>query len=166
MEKYARVLGDVAAQHAPSLISQYGLLCGQLPFGSDTAVIYVSKPSWSNRFDDTRTHTIGIFFSLWLTPTLVGQEMLAYNIHALKLRELPGFTLTAINFASEFRTRVKGLVVQWPGLRMDYGPRTLLEGRVSCTIDCLAKSTTERLVDFVGIHHVIDELLEEHTKVG
>ena len=126
---------------------------------SDSAVLYVAKPEWTNRFDPDRESTIGIFFALWVTPPLVEQKQFAYNIHSRQLRRLAGYKLASRKFADEFRQAVKGRVSDWPGISMNYGPLTLLEGHDSCNADNFAEKAEQRVVDFVGIHEEIDHLL-------
>lgn len=159
MERYRKILEQQADKHASSLRTTYGLLCSQMQYADDP-VLYLAKPAWTNRFDQERESTIGIFFSIWVTSELVERGQFAYNIHAKQLRKLSGYKLTARKFADEFRQAVKASVANWPGVRMDFGPLTLLEGRVDCTLDDFARKIEQRITGFVTVHHEVDNLLD------
>ena len=160
MEKYRRVLKCIEKKHAKSLSNRYGLICKQMQYGDEDAALYIAKKNWTNRFDMDRETTVGIFFCAWVSPELLEDDNFAYNIHSLKLRELPGYNLASREFANNFRTNVESRVVSWPNIRMDYGPLTLLEGRDLCEIDTFDKKVENRISDFVEIHEEIDKLLQ------
>ena len=134
----------------------YGLICKQMQYGDEDAALYIAIKNWTNRFDMDRETTAGIFFCVWVSPELLEDDNFAYNIHSLKLRELPGYNLASREFANNFRTNVESRVVSWPNIRMDYGPLTLLEGRDLCEIDTFDKKVENRISDFVEIHEEID----------
>ena len=158
MEKYRNVLKKIEKMHAHSLSDKHGLTCKQIQYG-DAAALYIAKKNWTNRFERDREKTIGIFYCVWVSPELLEDEKYAYNIHSLKLRELPGYKLASREFANNFRTAVQSRVASWPNISMDYGPLTLLEGRDQCEIDTFDKKIEKRISDFVEIHKEIDKLL-------
>jgi hypothetical protein len=106
---------------------------------------------------------VGVFFSVWVTSALIGEQQFAYNIHSLRIRELPGYRLVSRGFAEAFRDAVRGQVSTWPNLRSDLGPRTLLEGRVAFNRQTFDADVNERIDGFVEVHPVIDRLLQEHA---
>ncbi|MEE9334897.1 MAG: hypothetical protein V3U65_12490 [Granulosicoccaceae bacterium] len=160
MKQYSKLLKQQESHHAPIVLRKHGLICKQVSFGSGPAPLYLAKPNWTNRFDQERDTTIGIFCSIWVSPALLGQKQFAYNIHSKAIRTLPGYKLTSQKFASDFRSLVKTDVSKWPGIRLDYGPTTLLEGREVCELNSFAEKIEERMHGFVDIHLHIDNLLE------
>jgi len=160
MDEYRNVLQLQEAKHAPSLLKKHGIICKQMQYGNDSESLYLGKPNWTNRFDNDRETTIGIFCCIWVSTKLLKSNQFAYNIHSKKLKSLPGYTLTPTRFASDFRTLVKSPVAKWPNIRLDYGPSTLLEGRESSDIDKFADNVRKRIDGFVKIQHHIDDLLE------
>lgn len=93
-------------------------------------------------------------------PTLLKKKQFAYNIHAKSLQKLPGYKLTPKIFANDFRILVGSQVSQWPSIRLDYGPSTLLQGTETCELDSFAEKVEERLLGFVDICGHLDDLLE------
>ena len=158
MEKYLSILKQKEEQLAPVLMKDHGVICRQLSFGN-TSPLYLAKPHWTNRFDPDKESTIGIFYAIWVTPNLISEKKFAYNIHSKKLRDLPGHKLTSRNFADEFRAAVREKVAIWPGVRLDYGPGTLLEGRDVCDLDSFGDHVEKRIADFIDIYAEIDKLL-------
>jgi len=159
MNPYDEILKTQEIQHAPKLLKQHGLICKQMPLG-DGAPLYVAKAHWTNRFEDDRESTIGVFCAIWVGPSLLKKKQFAYNIHAKTLAKLPGYTLVPKKFASDFRGLVQASVASWPGIRLDYGPSTLLQGKQTCDLDDFAEKAAERLSGFADIHQYVDDLLE------
>lgn len=160
MEAYRKILKQQEDHHAPNLLQKHGLVCKQLQFDDENAPLYLAKPHWTNRFDQQRESTIGIFCCIWVSPELLEQKQFAYNIHSKELRKLPGYKLASRKFASDFRNLVEAQVAKWPNIRLDYGPLTLLEGRETGELDSFAEKVDERISGFVDIHQHIDKLLE------
>ena len=164
MDRYSKILKQQECRHAPSLLKKHGLVCKQLQFGNDECPpLYLAKPHWTNRFDRERESTIGIFCSIWVSPALLKKKQFAYNIHAKALNKMPGYKLTPKIFANDFRGLVESQVSQWPGISLDYGPSTLLQGKETCDINSFSEKVEERIVGFVGIYQHIDDLLENHA---
>jgi len=161
MDRYNKILKQQERRHAPNLLKKHGLVCKQLQFGDDCVPLYLAKPHWTNRFDSKRESTIGIFFGLWISPELLQKNQFAYNIHSKTIRKLPGYKLTSKDFATEFRSLVKSSVSQWPGIRLDYGPTTLLEGRETSDLSSFADKVEQRILGFADICHHVDNLLEK-----
>ena len=159
MEKYDAILKQQEEKTAAKLLAKHGIVCKQMPFGKE-APLYLAKPEWTNRFDPDRESTIGIFCAIWVAPKTLQEGKFSYNIHSKKIRELPGYKLTARKFADEFRELVKDHVADWPAIRLDYGPTNLLEGYDHCSLDDFAKRVNSRIEGFVSIHQEIDSLLD------
>lgn len=165
MERYNKILQQQERRHAPNLLKKHGLVCKQLQFGDDECLpLYLAKPHWTNRFDEERESTIGIFCGIWVGPTLLKKNQFAYNIHSKTLAKLPGYKLRPKEFASEFRALVKSRVSRWPGIKLDYGPSTLLQGKETCELNSFAEKVEERIFGFVDIYKDIDDLLEQAVK--
>ena len=160
MERYSKILKQQANHHAPSVLRKHGLICKQVPFGDGPPPLYIAKAQWTNRFDEDRDATMGIFCSIWVSPALLEQKIFAYNIHAKKLRDMPGYKLVSRKFARDFRNLVKTQVSNWPNISLDHGPTTLLQGKEICELNSFAEKVEERINGFVDIHQHIDSLLE------
>ncbi len=158
MEQHQAILKQQEKKLAKKLLNEHQLVCKQLEFG-DTAPLYIAKSHWSNRFDPSREKTIGIFFAIWVTPELMKQKKYAYNIHAKQLRDLQGYKLVSRKFAEQFREAVSERVADWPGIRLDYGPTTLLGGNDTCDLDNFGKKIEKRVAGLVSISDDIDDLL-------
>ena len=158
MKHYRDILAKQEKSWAAKM-KKLGMQCQQLPFGKDTAVLYIAKPHWTNRFDPKRESTIGIFCSIWVTEKLITQGKLSYNIHSKQIRKLPGYKFTSIVFADEFRQRVNPIVADWPGISLKHGPGTLLQGQDTITLDNFESKVKKRITGFVDIHQEIDALL-------
>ena len=163
MKQYHTILKEQEEENATKFLAKHKLICRQMQFGNE-APLYLAKPHWTNRLDADRDSTIGIFFSIWVSPKLIEQGKFAYNIHSKQLSKLPGYKLTPRKFADEFRLAVKARVADWPDIRMDYGPSTLLQGHDNCDLSSFDDQVADRVSDFVGIHKEIDALLGRSTK--
>ena len=51
-----------------------------------------------------------------------------YNIHAFKLRQLPGYSIGSRKFATLFRADFREVEHQWQNVSTKFGPLTLMEG--------------------------------------
>jgi len=160
MERYNKILQQQERLHSSKLLKKHGLICKQMKFGNDDVPpLYLAKSHWTNRFDEDRESTIGIFCALWVAPTLLKKKKFAYNIHAKTIQKLPEYNLKPKTFATEFRKLVSPHVAKWPGISLDYGPSTLLQGKETCELDSFAEKVEERILGFVDIYHHIDDLL-------
>ncbi len=63
-----------------------------------------------------------------------------YNIHALKLRQLKGYSVTSRDFAKELRDNFENIRGRWPNVSVDYGPLTLMQGWIAA-IPIVSKRT-------------------------
>ena len=159
MEQFEKILKQQERKHAARLKKSHGLICKQLDF-VDCLPLYIAKPAWTNRFDKNRGATLGIFCSIWVGKTDLTKKKFPYNIHAKTLRKLPGYDIEPRAFADEFRRLVETEVADWPGIKLDHGPSTLLGGKDTCELDSFAEKVEARILGFVSIQHHIDNLLE------
>src|ERR1700721_933645 len=107
--------------------SRNGLICKQGSYKA-CSVLKLKKPSWTNDRMDRVENTSGIFFSIWTNDQSMKNNRANYNIHALKLRDLKGYSIKSRDFAVDFRNAVAPMRNVWPNVSMDYGPLTLMEG--------------------------------------
>jgi hypothetical protein len=82
-----------------------------------------------------------------------------YNIHALKLRELKGYSIASREFASAFRTGFAPMRSAWPNVSVDYGPLTLMEGWIAVTASHFEKDVLDLMESFQRLSPLIDRLL-------
>lgn len=159
MDQCEQILKQQERAHASSLLKKHGLICKQMQYGEGPAPLYIAKPTWTNRFDERRDSTVGIFCAIWISKQLLEEGQFAYNIHSKAIRELPGYELTSKKFATDFRQLVAASVASWPNISIDHGPTTLLSGTDTCELDSFAKKVEERISGFVDIHQHVDSLL-------
>src|SRR5882757_1032732 len=63
-----------------------------------SAALKIQKRSWINASQTTRPFGESIFFSVWLNDESIREGKLYYNIHALKLRQLTGYSIKSREF--------------------------------------------------------------------
>lgn len=130
----------------------------------NSVVLKIQKATWCNSAGTNATFSDGIFFSVWISDELIIKNQLAYNIHALKLRELRGYSIKSREFAESFRTRFKGLEQDWPNVSISFGPLTLMEGRVEISLDHFEHVIAGLANTFLSIQFIIDDLLAKRVK--
>lgn len=89
---------------------------------------------------------------------------LHYNLHALKLRQLPGYRLESRKFEAAFRDAAAPMLADWPGVEMDFGPQTLFQGFASCPQERVEVVTVELARKFLPLAEVVDGLLAKAKK--
>jgi len=122
------------------------------------------KKQWANKTEDPLTSASRIFFSLWINNAILKEQKLMYNIHALKLRHLSGYSITSRDFAECFRKQFKPFVHQWPNVSVHFGPLTLMQGYVNATHENTEKEIIKLAGNFLNIDHLIDGVLEMYKK--
>lgn len=121
----------------------------------DSAALKILKPHWS----DGAGHET--FFSVWADARDLKKGRFNYNIHALKMRLLPGYSMSAGDFVFGFRERFAKAGGNWPNMSMDYGPQTLFQGWMPFDVRTFRTDVISLVNGFVAIHRIIDEVLEE-----
>jgi hypothetical protein len=130
----------------------------------ESVVLKIQKKSWLNKSPTTVPFSGGIFFSIWINDESISKGKLRYNIHALKLRELEGYSIKSREFAEAFRSRFKSFSKQWPNVSVDFGPLTLMEGWVLLDEKKLPDILIDLANKFLEIEFIIDEVLAERRK--
>ena len=121
------------------------------------------KQTWINGPDLSQSKS-SIFFSVWVNDEGIKANKIFYNIHALKLRNLNGYSLTSREFAAAFRTKFKAVEAHWPNVSIDYGPLTLMEGWTKLNEASLQKDIVELANNFIKIDYMIDDILAGYKK--
>ncbi|GGA86665.1 hypothetical protein [Puia dinghuensis] len=119
-----------------------------------SVALKLHKPTWSDKASNA-----AIFFSIWVNEQAEKGHRLLYNIHALKLREWKGYSITSRAFAADFREAFKPYDRHWPNVSVEFGPQTLMQGWIP-TGGGLLQEPIHHLADkFLEIDHLIDNLL-------
>jgi hypothetical protein len=106
----------------------------------------------------------GIFFSIWMNEDSVRERRAMYNIHALKLRQLEGYSITSRDFAIDFRKGFAATRNTWPNVSVKYGPLTLMQGWIEIHRNTFEMDTLELMERFKKLSPLIDVLLEARRK--
>jgi hypothetical protein len=128
-------------------------------YGKDCVVLKLYKRAWANQSQDPLTSESRIFFSVWISESSIKEQKLLYNIHALKLRQLKGYSIQSRKFAAIFRESFKAYACKWKNVRVDYGPLTLMEGWQSIDMENFQNDIVELAHNFLEIEHLIDETM-------
>jgi hypothetical protein len=136
----------------------YGLVCKQGSYGG-CSVLKLQKATWTNDPMDQVQNESGIFFSVWSYNELLRKNRVNYNIHALKLRQLKRYTITSRDFANDFREGFASARSDWPNVRVDYGPQTLMQGWIGSQSDALSKDIIVLMQRFESLSPLINGLL-------
>ena len=141
----------------------YGLVCKQ-GFYKDCCVLKLQRASWTNDPMDQVQNETGIFFSVWANAELLWTNRIIYDIHALKLRQLKGYAITSREFATDFRERFECTRGDWPNVRVDYGPVTLMKGWIGSELDLPGNDILVLMERFGRLSPLIDSLLESRRR--
>lgn len=132
---------------------------------SDSVFLKLYKKSWASPAQDPVTAESRIFFSVWVNDEIIKEQKLYYNIHALKLRKLPGYKIESRKFAEAFRAAFQEHRHQWPNVSTAFGPLTLMEGWVKLNPESLKEEISALADKFLDIEHLIDETLAKFRKL-
>ncbi len=126
----------------------------------DSVCLKLYKKKWLNEGEDERDAATKIFFSTWVNDKTIRENKIYYNIHALKLRQLKGYSISSRSFADAFRKEFKAFQHAWENISVNFGPLTLMEGW--CELDNAAIENTILALanNFITIDHLIDATLE------
>jgi hypothetical protein len=130
----------------------------------NSVALKIQKKSWLNKSPTARPFEESIFFSVWINDEAIQESKLNYNIHALRLRELTGYSIKSREFAEAFRVRFRKFEKKWPNVSIDFGPLTLMEGWVRIDEKNFENVISDLAYKFVEIQFIIDDLLAERKK--
>jgi hypothetical protein len=128
-------------------------------YGKNCVVLKLYKRAWANQFQDPLTSESRIFFCVWISDSSIKEQKLLYNIHALKLRQLKGYSIQSRKFASIFRDSFKAFEHKWKNVSVDFGPQTLMEGWQSIDMENFQNDILELANNFLEIEYLVDDTI-------
>lgn len=159
LQQFDRVFREVKFRLEERTSDSDGLICKQ-GFHKNSVVLKLQKVSWTNDRMDRIQNESGIFFSIWVNEKSESKDQANYNIHALKLRHLKGYSITSRDFAADFRTRFASFQDHWPNVSVDYGPLTLMQGWIESKPDAAERDILLLMERFQPVSSLIDQLLD------
>lgn len=154
--------------HEPEFAPSWNCQTGVWPDQTDpkAVVIKLFKRHWVPHADECyqAETTAGVFFSIWIDELAVKKRGLHYNLHALKLRQLPGYTFESRKFASAFRVTFGLRSADWPNVKMAFGPQTLFQGFAPCEPSSIAATAYKLAQSFFPLADSIDALFKVAAK--
>lgn len=127
----------------------------------DSVFIKLYKKSWTNNPQEPLTAESRIFFSLWVNDSTIEKQKIMYNIHALKLRKLKGYSIQSRKFAELFREDFKDYTHKWQNVSVNHGPLTLMEGWVKLDLETFQDEVLKMAYNFLEIENLINKTLEK-----
>ena len=127
----------------------------------ECVVIKIYKRAWATPKSDPLTARSRIFFSIWADDRCINEQKVFYNIHALKLRELPGYKLESKKFALAFRKSFAPFKSACPHVSTQYGPLTLMQGWTPIHEANFTEEILQFCIQFLEIAPLIDHALEK-----
>ena len=130
----------------------------------ESVFLKLYKREWTNDAADPMNAKTRIFFSIWLNEKTLKSGRIYYNIHALKLRHLKGYSIASREFAETFRTAFKTYQDHWNNVSVQFGPLTLMEGWEELNKDDMETIVTKLASNFLQMDHLIDKTLETYKE--
>lgn len=156
-------------RHACEYLNQKRLQEGQIEVAVgevlDCVYLKLYKKAWTHPKSHPLTAHSRIFFSVWINDKSLQENILHYNIHALKLRQLEGYRIESKKFAAEFRRRFKPYQKEWNNVSTDFGPLTLMEGWMPIDPSHFQHVVAGLGNRFIELAPLIDEVLTQYIKV-
>lgn len=128
----------------------------------ESVYLKLYKREWTNDLNNPLNAEARIFFSIWVNEKTIQEKKIFYNIHALKLRKLKGYSILSREFADCFRKKFKKYQDNWINVSVKFGPLTLMEGWTEFEEENLEKSVLQFAENFIEIEDLIDQTLEEY----
>ncbi len=125
----------------------------------DSVFLKLYKRSWTNQFEDPLTSESRIFFSAWVNDSIIHEQKVFYNIHALKLRKLKGYSIESRKFADMFRAKFRPFENKWPNVSLKFGPLTLMQGWLNLNPENIQDEILGLVTNFLEIDYLIDNNL-------
>jgi hypothetical protein len=134
----------------------------------DAVFLKLYKKSWASPEQDPLMAESRIFFSVWITDAAIREQKLFYNIHALKLRKLKGYSIESRKFADAFRAGFKDFSAEWENVSVKFGPLTLMEGWVKAVPADFQEEILALAGKFLEIEYLVDDALAKFkgSRVG
>ncbi len=128
----------------------------------DSVYLKLYKREWTNDLNNPLSAETRIFFSVWVNEKTLQENKVFYNIHALKLRKLKGYSILSTKFADSFRKKFKKYQDNWDNVSVKFGPLTLMEGWTEFEEENLEKIVLRFADNFIKIENLIDQTLKEY----
>ncbi|MEP6747261.1 MAG: hypothetical protein ABJB86_06030 [Bacteroidota bacterium] len=141
------------------LLGKKGVEAAVVMYGDDAVVLKLYKRSWTNQSENPLTAASRIFFSIWISDLAIKEQKLLYNIHALKLRQLKGYSIQSRKFADIFRLSFKDFEHTWQNVHVNLGPLTLMEGWLKIDPENFQDQILALANNFLQIEHLVDDTL-------
>ncbi len=134
----------------------------------NSVVLKLYKKEWTNDKIDPINAKTRIFFSIWMNHKTEKVNKVFYNIHAFKLRQLKGHSITSREFANIFRRDLIKHEQYWENMSVKFGPLTLMEGWEYFENENLENIILKLAISFTKIEYLIDNALYEFktTKIS
>ena len=132
----------------------------------ESVVLKLYKRSWTNDKMNPLNARTRIFFAIWTNDKTLRQNKIFYNIHALKLRDFKGYSITSKGFANSFREDFLIFEQDWKNVSTKYGPLTLMEGWEHFENATLEDIVLKLANKFLSIEHLIDNTLEKYQSTN
>src|SRR5262245_17324147 len=100
MKRFLDMLSRISARVQPAMKERE--LEPQVGSWLDADVLKIRKKAWSDTKSVSPPTQSGIFFSVWIEENGIKRNRAFYNIHALRLRSLSGYSLQSREFAAAF----------------------------------------------------------------
>jgi len=130
----------------------------------DSVFLKLYKKSWASPLQDPLVAETRIFFSVWICDSAIRERKLFYNIHALKLRRLKGYSMESRKFADTFRDSFKDFEHKWKNVSVKFGPLTLMEGWLKINLENFQDEILELANNFLEIEYLIDDALAKFKR--
>ena len=160
LDKFQKAAGQLDKK----LLNKKKIEAAVLMYGEDCVVLKLYKRGWENPLQDPLASTSRIFFSIWISGSTIHEQKIFYNIHALKLRQLKGYSIQSRKFAGIFRNSFKNFEHKWENVSVNFGPLTLIEGWVKMDMENLQDVILKLANNFLEIEHLVDETLAHFKK--
>lgn len=157
---YLNIFQNAADQIDQTAMNQKQLEVATGLYG-DSVFLKLYKPSWASPSQDPLTAESRIFFSIWIDDPALAEQKLLYNIHALKLRKLKGYSIASRKFAENFRGRFSAFEKQWPNVSLNYGPLTLMQGWIVADPEKMQEQITALANKFFELESLVDQTLAQ-----
>ena len=125
----------------------------------DSVFLKLYKRSWASPLQDPLIAETRIFFSVWICDSAIRERKLLYNVHALKLRRLKGYSIESRKFADTFRGNFKDFEHKWKNVSVKFGPLTLMEGWLKIDLGDFQDEILELANNFLEIEYLVDDAL-------
>jgi hypothetical protein len=159
---YLKIFDRVAVGVRPQLAARQ--IEAHVGCWHESAVLKLQKKRWANQPPAAGSSDAGIFFSVWIDSKGLKQRRALYNLHALKLRSLDGYSIQSREFAAAFRSAFAQSVSDWPHVSTDYGPQTLMQGWIELDSARFEDDVAELVCRFIPLAELVDKLLDQRTK--